>query len=31
MKPMLEFDTKAMEKLLNYHYPGQCEGTAIYY
>ena len=22
MKPTPEFDTKAMEKLLNYHYPG---------
>jgi transcriptional regulator with PAS, ATPase and Fis domain len=22
MKPLPEFDTKAMEKLLNYHYPG---------
>ena len=31
MKPHLEFDTKAMEKLMNYHYPGQCAGIAIYY
>ncbi len=22
MKPALEFDAKAMEKLMNYHYPG---------
>ncbi len=31
LKPVLEFDTKAMDKLLQYHYPGNIRELHAYH